>query len=114
MRPEAFEDVEFSDGSLPMLDVGVRVLEELGSDAHVMFDLETEPVVVEAARSNDEDEDTTLLTGSEGARFIARVDPRTKAKVGSALQVAIDPSRLYFFSPETGESLLRTHAAAAA
>jgi len=114
VRPEAFEDVEFSDGSLPMLDVGVRVLEELGSDAHVMFDLETEPVVVEAARSNDEDEDTTLLTGSEGARFIARVDPRTKAKVGSALQVAIDPSRLYFFSPETGESLLRTHAAAAA
>ena len=38
--------------------------------------------------------------------FAARVDPRTKAKVGERLTLTVDPSRLYFFSPETGESLV--------
>ena len=40
------------------------------------------------------------------ALFAARVDPRTKARVGGTVRLAVDPSRLYFFSPETGESLL--------
>jgi hypothetical protein len=37
---------------------------------------------------------------------VARVDPRTAARVGQPLRLAVDPSRLYYFSPETGESLL--------
>lgn len=36
----------------------------------------------------------------------------TKARVGDRIQLALDPSRLYFFAPETGESLLG-HAVAA-
>ena len=40
------------------------------------------------------------------ALFAARVDARTEARVGDTLRLAVDPSRLYFFSPETGESLL--------
>jgi hypothetical protein len=35
------------------------------------------------------------------------VDARTKARVGETVRLSVDPSRLYFFSPETGESLLR-------
>ena len=37
IRPEAFEDASFADPSLPQLDVDVAVLEDLGSDAHVLF-----------------------------------------------------------------------------
>jgi hypothetical protein len=36
----------------------------------------------------------------------ARVDPRTSARVGQTVRLALDPSRLYFFAPETGVSLL--------
>jgi hypothetical protein len=43
----------------------------------------------------------------------ARVDPRTAATIGGTIRLTIEPSRLYFFSPETGESLLGRPVAAA-
>jgi multiple sugar transport system ATP-binding protein len=107
IRPEAFEDVEFAEPGLPQLDVKVEVVEELGSDAFVFFAVDAETVVIEEAMS-DETEDATSLLAEESTRalFGARVDPRTKAKVGETLRLAVDPSRLYFFSRDTGESLL--------
>ena len=42
--------------------------------------------------------------------FTARVDARTNARVGDTIRLAVDPSRFYFFSPGTGESLLRAAA----
>ena len=55
---------------------------------------------------------TTLLR-SIGDRnlFVARVNARTHARAGEPLTLAIDPSQLYFFSPDTGESLLGGRAA---
>jgi multiple sugar transport system ATP-binding protein len=106
IRPEAFEDAAFAAGDLPQADVHVEVLEELGADAYVFFVADAEPVVVEEALHNEpEDESTLLAAEKERPLFAARVDARTKARVGQPLRVAIDPSRLYFFSPETGESL---------
>jgi multiple sugar transport system ATP-binding protein len=106
IRPEAFEDDEFAPANLPRIDVSVRVLEELGSDAYVFFPVEADAVRVEDAESADEDDDATLLTERDAALFAARVDPRTKARVGDTIRLAVEPSRLYFFSRETGESLL--------
>jgi multiple sugar transport system ATP-binding protein len=107
IRPEAFEDVAFADSSLPTVDIEVAVLEELGADAHVFFDTDAVPVVVEDALSAEGDESSSSLLASTGRALItARVDPRTGARVGSRLQLAVDPTRFYFFSPESGESLL--------
>jgi len=106
IRPEAFEDVAFAEPGLPTIDVEVDVLEELGADDHVFFRVDAEPVVVEEARSDDEDEEATLLVETDRALFTARVDPRTAAKVGGRITLAVDPARLYYFSPQTGESLL--------
>jgi multiple sugar transport system ATP-binding protein len=106
IRPEAFEDAAFAEPGLPTVDVEVEVLEELGADDHVFFRVDAEQIVVEEARSDDEDEEATLLVESDRALFTARVDPRTAAKVGSRITLAVDPARLYYFSPQTGESLL--------
>jgi multiple sugar transport system ATP-binding protein len=106
IRPEAFEDVAFAEPGLPTIDVDVEVLEELGADDHVFFRVDADPVVVEEARSDDEDEEGTLLVEADQALFTARVDPRTAARVGGRLTLAVDPARLYYFSPQTGESLL--------
>jgi multiple sugar transport system ATP-binding protein len=107
VRPEAFEDASFAESGLPTIDVEVEVLEELGADDHVFFRVDADPVVVEEARTEDADEEsTTLLVETDHALFTARVDPRTGARVGSRITLAIDPARLYYFSPETGESLL--------
>jgi multiple sugar transport system ATP-binding protein len=114
LRPEAFEDAAFSAERLPTIDVEVEVLESIGSDAYVFFRVDAIPVIVEDARSDEEEDSGSLIAEDANvAMFAARVDPRTKARVGERLTLAVDPSRLYLFSPETGESALRTGAAAA-
>ena len=112
IRPEAFEDAAFAPPGRPQIDVRVEVIEELGSDAFVFFEADAPPVIVDEA-TRAEDEEATLIA-HERALFAARVDPRTKARVGEMLRLAIDPSRLYFFDPDTGESLLGKRAPAAA
>jgi multiple sugar transport system ATP-binding protein len=107
IRPEAFEDAAFASRDLPTIEVEVEVLESIGSDAYVFFRVDAEPVIVEDALSDDEDEDGSLLAEENPqALFAARVDARTKAKVGERITLAVDPSRVYYFSPETGESLI--------
>ena len=111
IRPEAFEDAAFAASGLPQVDVRIEVIEELGSDAHLFFQLEgVRPVLVERAVSDEEDDEATLLADTSDNLFTARVDARTKARVGDTIRLAVDPSRFYFFSPETGESLLRNAA----
>ena len=112
VRPEAFEDAEFAPAGRPKIDVRVEVIEELGSDAHVFFEVDAPAVVVDEAVAA-EDEEATLLA-SDKTLFAARVDPRTRARVGDRVTLAIDPSRLYFFDPDSGESLLEKRVPAAA
>jgi multiple sugar transport system ATP-binding protein len=114
IRPEAFEDAAFSASDLPQIDVTVEVLESVGSDAYVFFEIDAKAVIVEDALSDDQDDDGSLLVARERALFAARVDARTQARVGEQLRLTVDPSRLYFFDPETGESLLGRPVAAAA
>jgi multiple sugar transport system ATP-binding protein len=106
VRPEAFEDAAFAPAHLPRIDVRVEVLEEVGSDAYVFFEVDAEQVVVEDALSDEQDDVSTLLAAAQGrALFAARVDSRTKARVGHDLTLAVDPSRFYYFSPDTGDRL---------
>jgi multiple sugar transport system ATP-binding protein len=112
IRPEAFEDATFADGALPEIEARVEVLEELGSDAYVFFEPGGEAVVVEDAMTDDpEDESALLAADRDRSFFAARVNPRTTARVGDTIRLTVDPSRIYFFSPETGESLVAGAAA---
>jgi multiple sugar transport system ATP-binding protein len=115
IRPEAFEDANFASGGLPQIEVPVDVVEELGSDSHIFFPIEAEQVVIEDALADDPQDETSILAEEKDrALMVARVDARTDARVGGPVRLAIDPSRLYFFSPETGESLLNGTAHSAA
>ena len=101
LRPEAFEDSAFADPSLPHIDVTVEVVEELGADTHVLFSVAAPRVDVSEVRAAAGDEDATV-TAVEGSLFTARVDPGTSAKPGAPLRLAVDPTRLHYFDPETG------------
>src|SRR5580765_3060559 len=101
IRPESFEDASFAEPSLPQLDVEVTVLEDLGSDALVVFHLDATPVHTEELR-RDQDEETLLAR--EGAKFTARVDVATAARPGAPLRLALDPAGFHYFDRETGES----------
>jgi multiple sugar transport system ATP-binding protein len=103
MRPESFEDTAFAPADLPRMEVEITVLEELGSDAHVFFHVDAPRISSEAVEA--EGDEATLLV-EEKALFNARVDPRTRAEVGSRLELAVDPSRFHYFDPKTGKTLL--------
>jgi multiple sugar transport system ATP-binding protein len=108
MRPESFEDAAFAPPEAPTITATVSVLEELGPEAHVFFTVDAPRVQTEAVRAAGDD--ATLLA-EEQALFNARVDPRTNARVGRALELAIDPGRFYFFDPSTHKRLLPAAAA---
>jgi len=109
MRPESFEDSALAPPELPRVEAEIEVLEELGSDVHVFFHVDAPRISAEALVEASED-DATLLV-EEKALFNARVDPRTKAEIGSRLRLALDPNRFHFFDPKTGKSLLAAEAA---
>jgi multiple sugar transport system ATP-binding protein len=104
IRPESFEDAAFTGASLPQIEVGVKVVEELGSDSHVIFPIDAPRVDTEELRETRDGEDESLLAGDR-AVFNARVDPRTVASPGKRLRLAIDPTGFHFFDPATGENI---------
>ena len=111
IRPESFEDTAFADASLPQLDTEIVVVEDLGSDAHVIFPVDAPRIEAEELREAA-DEEGTLIVG-EGSVFTARVDARTAARVGEPLRLSVDPAGFYWFDKETGASLHRRAASAA-
>jgi multiple sugar transport system ATP-binding protein len=111
IRPEDFEDAAFAEGGLPELEVRVAVLEELGSDVHVIFEVDAPRVEAAQLRAAVEDEDESLLADEQASLFNARVDPRTRAEVGKPLRLAVNPGHFHFFDPATGENLTIAQAA---
>jgi multiple sugar transport system ATP-binding protein len=105
IRPEAFEDAAFAPSGLPTVDVEVVVLEELGADAHVFFRVDATRIATGATDEGD-DEVAELVGDDPGSLLNARVDPRTAARVGDSLRLAVDPARFHFFDPDSGLSLL--------
>jgi multiple sugar transport system ATP-binding protein len=100
IRPESFEDAAFAQPGLPTIEVEVEVVEELGSDTYVFFQVDAPPITAEVLESGD---DRLLVT--DRALFTARVDSRTAARVGGSLELALEPARFKFFAADTGARL---------
>ena len=104
IRPEAFEDSvyankkEFSE----RVSIEVSLLEQLGSDTYVHFYKDIKPVQTEAIEEilADEGEDISVL-GDE-TKFIARINPNSTVEEGQKINLAIDPTKLHYFDPESG------------
>jgi multiple sugar transport system ATP-binding protein len=113
IRPETFEDAGLADPGLPAIDADVVVLEELGSDSHVIFPIDAPKVEAEELRAAVDDEEDALLADDQ-SMWNARVSSKTGAAPGRRLRLALDPAELYFFDPESGASLTAGAPAAAA
>lgn len=106
IRPEDFEDVAFAQPELPQIEVDVSVIEELGADAHVIFALDAPRVEAEeisAAASHEEE--GALIAEDRRALFNARVDPKSEARAGTRIRLAVNPAAFHFFDPQTRLSL---------
>jgi multiple sugar transport system ATP-binding protein len=103
IRPECFEDASLAQPGRPTVDVELRVVEELGSDALVLFAVDAPAISAESLEAAAE---ANLLLPDAQSLFTARLDPRTSGQPGGRLELAIDPERFHFFDPVTGDSLL--------
>jgi len=107
VRPESFEDAAYAPG-LPTIDVAVEVVEDLGSDAHVFFHVDAAPITAEILEAAA---DEGGLLQADRALFAARVDPRSAARPGGPLELAVDPARFHFFDPASGARIAPVAAA---
>jgi multiple sugar transport system ATP-binding protein len=101
IRPE---DLTVS-GSGSGLVAEVRFVEVLGSEQHVYFSIDATPAGTGAAAVVvDESAEASILLGS-APNGAARLDPRVTVQPGGRITFALDPARLYFFDPDTGQAV---------
>jgi hypothetical protein len=91
------------------------VVEELGSATHLLFAIDAPPVDAESVLAATDDKERALLLATDRRTlFTAEVDETSEARAGSAVKLALNPSRFHFFVPETGEALQHRQLTAAA
>jgi multiple sugar transport system ATP-binding protein len=111
IRPTDFEHGAAADPALPRMRVNPDVVEDLGSEHHVIFTLDAPRVTVEAVRAaSDEGEDEGKLFADDRAVFTASLDDRRRVSTSTDVELAIDHRRLHFFDPATGLALNGAHA----
>jgi multiple sugar transport system ATP-binding protein len=109
IRPEDFEDasIESDAPADRRIKVTADLTEPLGSEVLVHFGTEATAVVSSAAEA-DVGEDADIRLGEEDevtTRLIARVSPKSRIALGQQVELAVDTTRLYFFDPETRETI---------
>lgn len=119
IRPSSLEDAAFAPRGWPQIKAEARVTEKLGSEVDVIFPVNSPPVQHEVmvAQFDKAAKDTSPAGGEPGqtgalvgvgeSLWTARVNPKTSARPGSAIDVAVDTSALYWFDPDSGQAIPR-------
>jgi multiple sugar transport system ATP-binding protein len=108
IRPTDFEHSAGAEAELPRLTVTPDVVEDLGSEHHVIFTIDAPRVTAEAVRAaSDERELESGLFADDRAVFTACVDAR-RTIANADVELAIDYRQLHFFHPATGLAIDRT------
>ena len=104
IRPEAFEDSVYANDKefSEQVSIEISLLEQLGSDTYVHFYKDIKPVQTKAIEEilADEGEDISVL-GTQ-TKFIARINPNSTVEEGQKINLALDPTKLHYFDPESG------------
>jgi len=107
LRPTAFAPGGSAGGG-PELTVEPRVIEDLGDERYVIFDVAAPRVDTDAVRAALDArtaDDTLLLPDERRASFTIRLPSDAPVTVGEPLTITVDPNRLYFFDPDSGDAL---------
>jgi multiple sugar transport system ATP-binding protein len=114
IRPEHMDDAALVPESSPdsRFPVVVDVREGMGSDVYFHFSVDAPPVFTEDTQELASDIDEHALAdlkeqaSEQRAVFIARAGPETTVQAGARCEIHVDPRKLYFFDPDTGDSIV--------
>jgi multiple sugar transport system ATP-binding protein len=87
------------------LAADVRLVEMLGSEQHVYFSIDaTQAGQAAAGAAAGESVEAAILAAS-APNGVTRLDPGVQVRAGDRVTFAVDPARLYFFDPDTGQAI---------
>jgi multiple sugar transport system ATP-binding protein len=98
LRPEAFG---IATGT-PSVEVEVAAVENLGTESHVFFGVDAQPLGVATHMVTD---DAPAIVSEESV-FIARLGPDEVVAPGHSLTLSVDTRKLYLFDADSGVTLL--------
>jgi multiple sugar transport system ATP-binding protein len=109
LRPESFEDARVvgDDQRGGKFRARVEVVESMGSELYVHFNVESEQQI-ESQELRELAEDAgggEVPSSGEEGRIVARVDPASRISQGEEAEFWVDVSKLHLFDGETGRSL---------
>lgn len=121
IRPESFEISEAMGSSSETADtsmvpsassngdrsisVNVDLVEQLGSEAFVHFELASKPVITPDIQELLEDQGTDEASLGDTTAFSARVNPDFAPKSQTEATLTVDTAKLHFFDKETGSAI---------
>jgi multiple sugar transport system ATP-binding protein len=108
-RPEHLEDSSLvrDAGARQRIRARCDLREALGSEILLHFALDAPAVVLEDALVTDDYQEAgpgENLSGDE-ARMVARVNPKSRAREGEWIELAVDTVQLHFFDPQTERAI---------
>jgi multiple sugar transport system ATP-binding protein len=106
IRPEEMEDAKLVEhvDTERTLSSTAELVEAMGSDVLVHFDLDAPSVVTEDTKELARDVGESVDEQSH-TTVVARVSPRTAIRVGEPLRVVVDVQRLHLFDLESGAAI---------
>jgi multiple sugar transport system ATP-binding protein len=113
IRPSSFEDARFVSDDRPVIKADVTVSEELGSEVNVIFTVHAPPVhhdvmVAKFDKAAKDEVEAEELVGAGDSLWTARVNPKTDARPGRSIDLAVDASSIHYFDPDTGQAIGHT------
>ena len=107
LRPEAFE-IEAAEPDAPdshKLNARANLVEQLGSEAYVHFELDSPPVLTPELKELLEDQGGDAESLGSVSKFTARVDPDLAPDSDSDCRLVVDTSKIHFFDKESGTAI---------
>jgi multiple sugar transport system ATP-binding protein len=110
IRPSNFEDAAFVQDDRPRIKAEVAVSEELGSEVNVIFTVHTpavhhEVMIAKFDKAAKDEVEAEELVGAGESLWTARVNPKTHARAGRTIDLAVDTTGLHWFDPDTGQAI---------
>ncbi len=106
IRSEDMKDAGMVRGGAPensTIKATVGMIEALGSEVVVHFDVDVPKVVTEDTKLLEKESGQADTGGaSDVNRFVASFAPRSKVRSKDEIRVVVDTERLHFFDPDTG------------
>ena len=107
LRPEDIEDAAVATDAPADRTISstVQMVEALGSELIVHFPLGVESFQIMDSEFEGEDAVAAATDETGNVIYVARVNPRSTARIGQPIELVVDTGRFHFFDPGTGDAI---------